>query len=92
MILSYLQKILKVLIIRRESKIRCFFLYNKIKSNKVLTQALIAVERAIPISRIDCISIRDRTIFITTLTTETYKGVLVSSRAKKQVTKTLVNM
>ena len=50
-----------------------------------------AVAKAIPISLIVLINISDKIIFVITLTMETYKGVLVSSLAKKQTTKTLIN-
>ncbi len=70
-----------------------WFLTRKIrKSNMVFIQALMAVARAIPISRILLINKRERTILTITLTIETYRGVFVSSLAKKQVTKTLIKI
>ena len=56
-----------------------------------LIQALIAVAKAIPASLIVLINMRDKIMFIITLTMEIYKGVLVSSRAKKHTIKTLIN-
>ena len=53
-----------------ESKIKYLFLRNTIKSNTVFTQALIAVARAMPISRILPINKRERTMLVITLTIE----------------------
>ena len=57
-----------------------------------MTHALIAVATAIPISLIDPIKSSDKTTLVITLTMDMYSGVLVSSLAKKQETKTLIIM
>ena len=67
--------------------------YNKTKyNNVVLTQAEIAVAKAIPISLKELIKINDKITLQITLTIEIYRGVFVSSLAKKHTTNTFINI
>ena len=79
-------------LINRESKVILSLILRKTYNKNTLTQELIAVERAIPISRIVPINKRDTIILIMTLIIEAYRGVLVSSLAKKHVTKILIKI
>ena len=82
---------LRILLKNLRSNFNVCLVVRIIKSKMALIQALIAVAKAMPISLIVVINMRDKIIFIMTLTMEIYKGVLVSSLAKKHTIKTLIN-
>ena len=84
--------ILKIFFLILLSNSKSLFLFNIKNNNKALTHALIEVANAIPISLIVCIKIKDKIILIKTLIIEMYKGVFVSSLAKKHVTKTFIKI
>ena len=87
-----LSKILIELLTSRSSNFIWFLIAKKRYSNNAFTHALIAVATAMPISLIDPIKSSDNTTLVITLTMDMYSGVLVSSLAKKQETKTLIIM
>ena len=76
----------------RSSNFIWFLIAKKRYNNNAFTHALIAVATAMPISLIDPIKSSDNTTLVITLTIDIYRGVLVSSLAKKQETKTLIIM
>ena len=87
-----LSKILIEFLTNRSSNFIWFLIAKKRYSNNAFTHALIAVATAMPISLIDPIKSSDKTTLVITLTMDMYSGVLVSSLAKKQETKTLIIM
>ena len=81
------KKVKKVIIRNRNLRFKIPSNFNSyLKNKKILIE-----NRYKDKLKIVLINIRDKTIFVITLTIETYNGVLVSSLAKKHTIKTLIN-